>query len=67
VRLPSDSLELARRGYAAACFLALAAHMSRDGPQPVWAAEEDNTASMQLAAKLGFDPVDRLAVLSPRS
>ena len=53
-----------RRGYAAACFRALAAHMASQGKQPVWAAEEDNTPSLELAAKLGFRPVDRVALLS---
>jgi GNAT superfamily N-acetyltransferase len=53
-----------RRGHASACVRALAGHMAREGRQPVWAAEEDNVASMRLAAKLGFRPVDRLAVLS---
>lgn len=54
-----------RRGHAAACFRALAAHMASLGRQPVWAAEEDNVASLRLAAKLGFQVVDRLALMSP--
>jgi RimJ/RimL family protein N-acetyltransferase len=54
-----------RRGYAAATYRALAAHMATLGRQPVWAAEDENVASMRLAAKLGFRPVARLAVLSP--
>ena len=54
-----------RRGYAAACFRALAAHMASQGRQPVWSAEEDNVASLALAAKLGFRAVDRFALLSP--
>jgi RimJ/RimL family protein N-acetyltransferase len=55
-----------RRGYAAATYRTLAAHMAGLGRQPVWAAEDENVASMRLAAKLGFRPVARLAVLSPR-
>jgi len=55
-----------RRGYAAACFRALAAHMASQGRQPVWAAEEDNASSLRLAAQLGFRPVDRVALLLRR-
>jgi len=63
-----DTLEAhRRRGHAEAAFRALAGHMAGQGRQPVWGAEEDNLASMRLAAKLGFEPVDRLAVLSPRT
>ena len=54
-----------RRGHAAAAFRALAAHMARAGRQPVWGAQDDNVASLALAARLGFEPVDRLALLSP--
>lgn len=53
-----------RRGHAAACFGALAAHMAGTGRQPVWAAYADYPPSLGLAAKLGFRPVDRIAVLS---
>lgn len=42
-----------------------AARDTLQGRQPVWAAEDDNDASITLTAKLGFQPVDRLAVLSP--
>ncbi len=54
-----------RRGHASACFRALAAEMARQGRQPVWCAYEDYPPSLALAAKLGFTPVDRIAVLSP--
>jgi len=54
-----------RRGHAAACFEALAAHMATTGGQPVWSADDDNAASLRLAAKLGFRPVERLTVLMP--
>jgi GNAT superfamily N-acetyltransferase len=52
-----------RRGYAVACFHALAAMMAGQGRQPVWCAYADYPPSLTLAAKLGFEPVDRLAVL----
>jgi len=54
-----------RRGYATACFQALAAHMASQGRQPVWGAYEDYRPSLRLAAKLGFRPVERVAVMSP--
>ncbi len=54
-----------RRGYATACFHALADWMAARGKQPVWAAYEDYPPSLRLAERLGFQPVDRLAVLSP--
>jgi len=56
-----------RRGYATACFRVLATWMASRGRQPVWAAYEKYPPSLKLAAKLGFQPVDRIAVLSPRS
>lgn len=60
-----DTLESHRRGgHAATAFRALAAHMANQGRQPVWMAVQDNAASMRLAAKLGFVPADRLAVLT---
>ena len=43
-----------RRGLAAACFRALAAHMGERGKLPTWGAMLDNPASLGLAAKLGF-------------
>ena len=43
-----------RRGLAAACFLALAEHMTELGLGPVWGAMLDNPASLGLAARLGF-------------
>lgn len=54
-----------RQGHASACFRALAAHMAAEGRQPIWGANDDNAASLELAARLGFEPVDRLALLSP--
>ncbi|MEA2222868.1 MAG: hypothetical protein QOH83_1244 [Solirubrobacteraceae bacterium] len=55
-----------RQGHASAAFDALAAHMAVRGRQPVWGAEDDNVASMAMAARLGFEPVDRVAVLKAR-
>ena len=52
-----------RRGYADHCVSFLIDHMARRGKQPVWGAEESNMASLTLAAKLGFKPVDRVTVL----
>ncbi len=54
-----------RRGLAGACAAALVRRMRRHGKQPVWAAVESNRASLALAWKLDFRPVDRLAVFTP--
>jgi hypothetical protein len=40
----------------------MAAAMAARHAWPVWGAEDDNTASHQLAAKLGFVPSGRLAL-----
>lgn len=50
------------RGYAALCVAFLIEHFRRQGLAPVWGALESNVASMKLAAKLGFTPVDQLVV-----
>ena len=50
------------RGFAALCVAFLIDHYNREGKHPVWGAFESNTASMKLAAKLGFVPVDELLV-----
>ena len=55
-----------RQGHATAAFGALAAHMAARGRQPVWGAEDDNVASMAMAARLGFEPAGRLAILKAR-
>ncbi|MFN0249594.1 MAG: GNAT family N-acetyltransferase [Kofleriaceae bacterium] len=39
----------------------------RHGREPVWGADEDNRASIALATKLGFVPVDELWVIEPRA
>jgi RimJ/RimL family protein N-acetyltransferase len=62
-----DTLEEHRkRGHAAQCAASLIRHM-RDtaGKEPVWGAVESNAASMGLATKLGFVPVDRVFVFEP--
>lgn len=55
-----------RRGLASACFLALAAHLGRSGRRPVWGAVDENTASLRLAARLGFRPDAELISLVHR-
>jgi RimJ/RimL family protein N-acetyltransferase len=55
-----------RQGYATAAFRALAAHMAARGRQPVWCAGDDNGASLAMAACLGFEPVDHIAILKRR-
>jgi GNAT superfamily N-acetyltransferase len=56
-----DTLEPYRRqGYAARCVSYMVDEMRRRDKEPVWAAEETNSPSMRLAAKLGFVPVDGL-------
>jgi hypothetical protein len=58
-----DTLEPYRRqGHARTCYLALASHLARLGLQPVWGAYDDNLASLDMAASLGFEPVDELWV-----
>ncbi len=62
-----DTLEpYRRRGLAAACVSSLVWRMRQRGKEPVWGAVESNSASLNLAAKLGFRPVDpRIAVFTP--
>jgi GNAT superfamily N-acetyltransferase len=59
-----DTLEAwRRRGYASAAAHALIEHMRARGKRAVWAAFESNTASLQLATRLGFTPVTRVVSL----
>jgi RimJ/RimL family protein N-acetyltransferase len=51
-----------RRGYAGLCVAFMVRHMEAWGKRPVWGAAEDNPASWRLARKLGFVPVDELAL-----
>lgn len=58
-----DTLEGYRnRGHAGRCAAYMIEHMRRRGKLPVWSAEETNGASLALASKLGFVPVDELIV-----
>lgn len=52
-----------RRGHAARCVAYMVERMTP--LRPVWAAEETNAASLGLAARLGFVPVDELIVFHP--
>ncbi len=61
-----DTLEGYRnRGHATRCVAYMVEYMRRRGKTPVWGAEEWNRASLGLAAKLGFVPVDELVVFHP--
>ncbi|MEZ5332645.1 MAG: GNAT family N-acetyltransferase [Thermoanaerobaculia bacterium] len=51
-----------RRGLASAAVRFLAAHQSARGLTPVWGAVQSNPASLALAARLGFTPVERFVV-----
>ena len=60
-----DTLEPYRRqGYAAQCVAYTAERMWLAGKQPVWGATASNRASAALARKLGFVPVDSIAVFT---
>lgn len=59
--LSIDTLEPFRRcGYAGLCAAYAIDQMNRQGKRPVWGATESNEASLRLASKLGFRPVDRV-------
>ncbi len=61
-----DTLEShRRRGYAALCVTHLIHHMRARGKQPVWASIPENPESWMLARKLGFVPVDEVALFEP--
>jgi RimJ/RimL family protein N-acetyltransferase len=55
-----------RKGYAALCVAYMIRHMDTQDKQPVWQAVEENPASWRLAQKLGFVPVDELALFELR-
>ena len=60
-----DTLEEFRsQGYGSAAVHALAVLMRRRFKRPVWGALDANVASIALARRLGFEPVDRLLVFS---
>ena len=54
-----------RRGYAAWCAAYVIRHMRALGKEPAWHALESNIASLGLAARLGFVPVDRFFLFEP--
>ena len=53
-----------KRGFASECASFMIRLMKHAGKNPVWGSMESNGASMQLALKLGFSPVDRVLVYS---
>jgi RimJ/RimL family protein N-acetyltransferase len=58
-----DTIESFRgRGFAAVCVAFMIDYFNQQGKRPVWGALVSNTASMKLAAKMGFVPVDELFV-----
>lgn len=60
-----DTLEEHRgRGVAAHVVRFMIDHLRRDRLEPTWGALESNTASLHLAARLGFTPVDGNVVFS---
>jgi GNAT superfamily N-acetyltransferase len=56
-----------RRGYARVCFEVLERFMAERGKRAVWSADERNRASLAMARRLDFSPVDRLVVLEKRA
>lgn len=62
-----DTLKPFRRlGFATQSARGLIAEMKARGRSPVWGAAEDNPASLGLAKKLGFRPVDWIWVFTRR-
>jgi len=60
-----DTLEGYRRcGLAAGAARFMIALMREEGREPVWGAMESNVASLKLARRLGFAPVDEIVVFS---
>jgi len=58
-----DTLQEHRRnGYAALCVAHMIRYMYTMGKQPVWQAVADNPPSWRLAQKVGFEPIDELAL-----
>jgi hypothetical protein len=61
-----DTLPAARQlGLGAIVAVALIRAERAAGREPVWGATDDNPASLRLAARLGFAPVDELWVVLP--
>jgi RimJ/RimL family protein N-acetyltransferase len=59
--------EYRRHGYAGLCAAHMIRHMETQGKQPVWGAVDENPASWRLAQKIGFMPVDEIALFEPAS
>jgi RimJ/RimL family protein N-acetyltransferase len=60
-----DTLDAYRgRGLGAAAVVFMIEHLRHDGLVPVWSALDSNTSSRRLAARLGFEPVDRIVAFS---
>ena len=55
---------IAADSLAASAVAFMVDHMRREGREPVWGALASNTASLRLAAKLGFAPVGEIVVFS---
>ncbi|HEV2068040.1 MAG TPA: GNAT family N-acetyltransferase, partial [Thermomicrobiales bacterium] len=55
-----------RQGLATAAAAEVARAIQRDGKIPVWSCGGTNTASLAIAARLGFHEVDRRTYLVPR-
>ncbi len=53
-----------RRGFAEQCVKFMIIHYLKLGKRPVWGAEESNIASLNLAGKLGFKPVDQVVLFT---
>jgi GNAT superfamily N-acetyltransferase len=53
-----------RRGLAARATRFMIALMRQEGREPIWGAMESNRASLELARKLGFTPVDEIIVFA---
>ena len=53
-------------GYAGLSVAHLIHHMRALGKAPVWQAVEENPASLRLAAKLGFEPIDEMVLFERR-
>lgn len=54
-----------RQGYAGLSATFMIEHQRRHGKQPVWQALVDNPDSWRLAARLGFEVIDHLALFEP--
>jgi GNAT superfamily N-acetyltransferase len=56
--------EYRRRGYGRTCFEALEHRMAEKGKRPIWGADKKNSASLAMARRLGFEPIDEVVVLA---